>query len=149
MKRYKALNKLNNKVVECWGDYNISTRNIDYYDSLVSPKQLDMTFYEVLDSPMVTHFDFFGIETGPAWFPLLQPLFDYIDQFNTENKEPIVVQRIKSESKELVISLNFCPHILEGIIDDIKSQSKDICEYCGASNVIKPLNHEDTEIIYN
>lgn len=146
MKRYKILHPSTQKTELIWGDYNLKTNSIEYYTNLSKTKKVDISCMDIIQCPMDTYFDICGLECGQYWFPLIQPIIDYIDIYNSqdEHKEKIVINRIVSQDGQLDIQLNFRPYSLENIIDDAIARSKDICEFCGASNHIKPLNYENT-----
>ena len=147
MKRYYVHNVLTNKDSYVWGDYNIHTKVIDHYAKLDSMETLDMTPFVKLEVPMETYFDIFGLECGPFWFPLLQPIFDYIDDYNADDahSEKIQVKRVLSSNGQLEVNLNFRPQSLSNLIEDISAKVKDVCQYCGATHTIKSSNyHENT-----
>lgn len=139
MKRYKVLYPSSQKTEYIWGDYNIKTKVIDYYSNLSMSKKVDISCVEIIDTPLETHFDIFGLECGRYWFSLIQPIIDYIDEYNSheENKEKIVIKRISSQDRQLDIQLNFRPQSLENIINDAITHSRGVCEFCGASNSVK------------
>lgn len=139
MRRYKVLFPSTQKTEYVWGDYNIKTKVIDYYTNLSMTKKIDVSCVEIIHTPMETYFDIFGLECGQYWFPLVQPIIDYIDEYNSqvENKEKIIIKRISSQDRQLDVQLNFRPHSLENIINDAINRSKGICEFCGASNNVK------------
>lgn len=147
MKKYYVHNVLTNKDCHIWGDYNLQTNLVDYYERLDSTKKLEPCQFIKLETPMETHFDIFGLECGPFWFPLLQPIFDYIDEYNADEThvEKIQVRRVFSNNGQLDVSLNFRPHTLGNLINDIAQQASTICQYCGTTHTIKPLDsHENT-----
>jgi hypothetical protein len=102
-------------------------------------KKVDVSGADILEIPIESYFDIFGLECGQYWFPLIQPIIDYIDEYNSqeENKEKIIIKRISSQNRQLDVQLNFRPLSLENIINDAITHSKDICEFCGASNSVK------------
>lgn len=139
MKRYKILFPSSQKTEYVWGDYNLKTKVIDYFTNLSMTKKVDVSGADILEIPIESYFDIFGLECGQYWFPLIQPIIDYIDEYNSqeENKEKIIIKRISSQNRQLDVQLNFRPLSLENIINDAITHSKDICEFCGASNTLK------------
>lgn len=139
MKRYKILFPSSQKTEYVWGDYNLKTKVIDYFTNLSMTKKVDVSGADILEIPIESYFDIFGLECGQYWFPLIQPIIDYIDEYNSqeENKEKIIIKRISSQNRQLDVQLNFRPLSLENIINDAITHSKDICEFCGASNSVK------------
>jgi hypothetical protein len=139
MKRYKVLFPSSQKAEYVWGDYNLKTKVIDYFTNLSMTKKVDVSGADILEIPIESYFDIFGLECGQYWFPLIQPIIDYIDEYNSqeENKEKIIIKRISSQNRQLDVQLNFRPLSLENIINDAITHSKDICEFCGASNSVK------------
>jgi len=139
MKRYKVLYPSSQKTEYVWGDYNLKTKVIDYFTNLSMTKKVDVSSADILEIPIESYFDIFGLECGQYWFPLIQPIIDYIDEYNSqeENKEKIVIKRISSQDRQLDIQLNFRPQSLENIINDAITHSRSICEFCGGSNSVK------------
>lgn len=150
MKRYIIYNPLTNKQEMVWGDYSIKKKVMNYFSDLSKTKEVDVSHCQFGDSELETYFDLFGFECGEYWFPILQPVFDYIDTYNDnpKNKEKIIVQRVSSVDKHVDIQLNFKPHSLESIIDDVVEQTSHVCEFCGGSNTVKHLYYENPEDIH-
>lgn len=83
-------------------------------------------------------FELFGVECGKGWNKLIQPLFEYIENYN-QNKakdEQIKVLQVKEKFGSLRYYTNFTTPELRDMIDDAEDRSYHTCEICGSTENI-------------
>jgi ribosomal protein S14 len=78
-------------------------------------------------------FELFGVECGKGWHGLIQPIFDYVKEYNRDKDvgERIVIRQIKEKYGSLRIYTNFVTDELDEIIEKAEAESTRVCELCG------------------
>ena len=81
-----------------------------------------------------TPYELFGIECGKGWMSLIQPILDYIKEYNAKvsTDEKIEILQIKEKMGTLRIYLDNAPEELLKMVDDAERDSGNICELCGS-----------------
>lgn len=81
-----------------------------------------------------TPYELFGVECGKGWYELIDPILNYIIEYNKKQKreeDKIEVTQIKEKFGRLRIYTNFVTKELDKMIDDAEDESAQICELCG------------------
>ena len=80
-----------------------------------------------------TPFELFGVECGKGWYPLIKPIFDYIEEYNKdkEGEDKMEVLQCKEKFAGLRVYMNFYDDKLRKLIDDAEEKSYNTCEICG------------------
>lgn len=83
-------------------------------------------------------FELFGIEYDRGWYHIINPLFDYIAEYNKENpNNKIVIQQVKEKFGSLNFYVSHGDKALYDMIDKAETESWETCESCGSKeNVI-------------
>ena len=81
-------------------------------------------------------FELFGVECGKGWYKLIEPIFEYIKNYNKDKKdnEKIVVLQVKEKWGELCIYTNFGTNELHDMMLEAEEKSLSVCEDCGSEN---------------
>lgn len=86
----------------------------------------------------------FGYECGDGWLPLIEELFDKIqnllDTKYPEEKENFQVLQVKEKYATLRVYTTGVPNEIYNLIDEYELKSMHICEHCGKKGEIK-LSH--------
>lgn len=84
-------------------------------------------------------YELFGIECGKGWNKLIIPILDYIDIYNSGQKEEdkIHILQIKEKFGGLRIYVSPKPPELSKMIEDAEDQSYKVCEFCGSTEDVK------------
>ena len=79
-------------------------------------------------------YDLFGIECEKGWFKLLEPIFDYIKEYNKDkdDEHKIQITQIKEKWGTLRVYVNFGTDELFKLIDEAEDKSETVCEFCGS-----------------
>ena len=79
-------------------------------------------------------FELFGVECGKGWYKLIQPVVDYINEYNKNKtkEEQIQILQIKEKWGYLNIYTNFGNEELDKLIDEAEDKSLTVCEDCGS-----------------
>lgn len=87
---------------------------------------------------MIYTFDTFTVECGHGWDKLIQPIFDYINEYNLSRKddERIEIRQIKEKFGLLQIYVSYGTNELYDMIDKATSESNNVCEQCGSTKEI-------------
>ena len=79
-------------------------------------------------------FELFGVECADGWKSLLQPIFDYVEQYNKEHEEhKLEFLQVKEKFGGLRVYMNFETEELQKLIEEAESKSYLTCEFCGAT----------------
>lgn len=86
--------------------------------------------------------ELFGVECGKGWHPLIEPIFKYIDEYNSsrEEQEYITVTQVKEKWGFLHIYVDGATEELGRMINEAERLSKTICEKCGNPGSLKKVN---------
>ena len=79
---------------------------------------------------MDTPFELFGIECGPGWRPLVEPIYKRIQELNAQGAG-IEITQIKESWGELCIYVNNAPSEIVDAINEAREKSIHICAHCG------------------
>lgn len=82
---------------------------------------------------METNFEKYGIECGSGWHKLLEPVFEYIEQYNKEHEEKIEVLQVKEKFGGLRFYTNFHTEELRKLIEEAEDKAYKTCELCGST----------------
>lgn len=127
----KVRNTQTNKVTRALTNYDYDTRKRHFFN----PENPDEEYPEglyVLEP--IWPYEEYGIECGKGWVPLIQPVIEYIQQYNKnkDDSDKIVIHQIKEKFGRLEIYLNRRDNEeLNKLIDNAKQQATEICEICG------------------
>ena len=78
-------------------------------------------------------FELFGVECDKGWNELIQPLFDWIENYNKEHEDdPIVIEQVKEKFGGLRFYVSYAPDELSRMIHKAEGDSYGICEVCGS-----------------
>lgn len=95
------------------------------------------------DKHIPTPIELFGVECHKGWYKLIEPIFNYIEQYN-RNRAPqdqIQILQVKEKFGQLRFYVNFSTEHLSNMIEDAEKKSYDICEFCGTEdNVGSTMN---------
>lgn len=83
-------------------------------------------------------FELFGVECGEGWNKLIQPLFDYIENYNQDKAkdEQIKILQVKEKFGSLRFYTNFTTSELNKMEEDAEDKSYHTCEICGSTENI-------------
>ena len=84
----------------------------------------------------------FGFECGPGWYPLIEELFDKMQDM--VDKNPILsdleVLQVKEKWGSLTIYLSYYFPEVEKLINEYEEKSLAICEKCGSQDQVDMRN---------
>lgn len=135
---YRVCLKHNNtgEIIQAWHYYN--KEESGYFKDLTLKEKIDMSQYSEVDDSTQDSipwpFQLFGIECEKGWYPLIQPIIDYIDKFNEgkPDEEKIYVHQIKEKYGTLRIYVSYGTEELFKMIDEAEEESAHTCEFCGS-----------------
>lgn len=78
-----------------------------------------------------TPFELFGVEVGKGWWPLVEPIYNRIQELNAVGAS-IEITQIKEKWGELCIYVSGAPDEIYEMIRDAEKKSIHVCEDCGA-----------------
>ena len=86
--------------------------------------------------------ELFGVECGKGWYPLLEPICEYILKYNSgkDDSECIEFTQVKEKWGFLHIYTSRTTEELRELISDAEQKSKTICEVCGNPGNLKKVN---------
>lgn len=81
----------------------------------------------------LTPFELYNIECLEGWHCLIQPILDYVKEYNEDKEvdDRIAILQIKEKWGSLRIYTNFVTDELEKLIEDAEIESTKVCEKCG------------------
>ena len=139
MDRIKLKNKSSGEVVLAWEFYDKKIKDWVYSLDLYQKEKIDINSYETIkDKDRNTEklpFTLFGIECGKGWFPLIEPIINYIDKYNKDKENPdeqIQILQIKEKFGSLRFYTSFGNDELFRMIDEAEKESESVCEFCGS-----------------
>ena len=87
-------------------------------------------------------YELFGVECDVGWYHIINPLFDYIENYNKENpNNKIVVQQVKEKFGELRFYVSHMNKTLSDMIDKAEEESWETCESCGSKDNVIHTDH--------
>ena len=81
-------------------------------------------------------YELFGVECGPGWKSLYQPIIDYVEMYNKEHESKIEITQIKEKFAGLRIYVDNPTEELKLMIYEAESKSFYMCEDCGSTENI-------------
>ena len=86
-----------------------------------------------------TPWELFGVECGKGWYPLIEPILQYIQSYNKDRAEEdqIVIQQIKEKFGTLHIYISNYPEELAKMVSEAQEASATTCEKCGAPGSLR------------
>lgn len=86
--------------------------------------------------------ELFGVECGKGWYPLLEPICEYILKYNSgkDDSECIEFTQVKEKWGFLHIYTSRTTEELRELISDAEQKSKTTCEVCGNPGNLKKVN---------
>lgn len=81
-----------------------------------------------------TPFELFHVECEDGWKSLIQPMFDYIENYNKDKNadKKIIVHQVKEKFGSLRFYTNFYTEELLEMIRNAEQESFHVCEFCGS-----------------
>lgn len=91
---------------------------------------------------MKTPVELFGVECGKGWHPLIEPIFNFVDEYNSSRVEAehITVTQVKEKWGVLHFHVEGATHELDRMIDHAEKLSAITCEECGNPGSLKKVN---------
>ncbi|MCD8207105.1 MAG: hypothetical protein LUD72_04115 [Bacteroidales bacterium] len=79
-------------------------------------------------------YDLFPVECAQGWRKVIEPLFDYIEEYNKDKDtdDKIIVEQVKEKFGELRFYTNFNEETLGDMIGEAEDKADHTCEYCGS-----------------
>ena len=109
-----------------------------YFKDVSLTDEVDISEYDKVDTNndvvnIPTPYQLFGIECERGWYPLLQPIMDYIDNYNKDKSEGsmIYVTQVKEKFGTLRFYTSFTTPELSRLIEEAEVKSENVCEFCG------------------
>lgn len=95
------------------------------------------------NNKIYTPIELFGVECGKGWYPLIEPIIEYIDNYNKDlpKDEHIVILQIKEKWGVLQIYTNYHTDELYEMINKAEDASWNICESCGSEKYVGNTDH--------
>ena len=111
--------------------YNPKTRIMTFYKDAEQTEAYEVGAWEFIPQEP---YELFGIECGEGWYKLVQPVIDYVEEYNKgkNEDEQIIIQQIKSQFATLCIYLSHKTEELEKLINDAEEEANRTCELCGS-----------------
>lgn len=81
------------------------------------------------------------LEIGEGWYPLVEPLFKYIEEYNKTAETPIEVIQVKEKFGGLRFYTSAGTKELHDMIDEAEAKSYTICEMCGKPGKTRSRYH--------
>ena len=86
-----------------------------------------------------TPYELFHVECGDGWAKLLQPIFDYIENYNKDKEkaeDKIEIFQVKEKFGTLRFYTSFYTDDLRNLIREAEHESAYTCEFCGSKEHI-------------
>lgn len=136
MYRVSLKHNYTDEIIPAW--FYSTQESFGYFKDLMLKEKIDMSQYSKIDNStedsVPIPFQLFGVECERGWYPLIQPVIDYIDKFNEgkSEEEKIHIMQIKEKYGTLRIYVSYGTEELFKMIDDAEEESAHVCEFCGA-----------------
>lgn len=113
------------------GEKNLPKYKHTYYKNKELTEIVDKDSIEIIPWEP---FELFGIECGKGWHKLLNPIFEYIENYNQEKDEEhkMRIFQIKEKFGELRVYLNFYNEEVQKLINTAEDEASNTCELCGS-----------------
>lgn len=72
-------------------------------------------------------------ECNKGWYPLLDPIYDFVSWYNSIHSEHIEFLQIKEKFGGLRVYTNFSVKELDELIEEAEDKSYCTCELCGST----------------
>jgi hypothetical protein len=81
----------------------------------------------------------FGIECGDGWLKIIEPLFDFINNWNRDHEleDQIHINQIKEKFGSLRFYVSSAPEELYKLIDKAERLSEETCEQCSSPGKLR------------
>lgn len=91
---------------------------------------------------MKTPIELFGVECGKGWYPLIRPILNYIEEYNSgkDGSERIELTQVKEKWGFLHVYTSRTTEELRKLISDAEQKSKTICEVCGNPGILRKVD---------
>lgn len=86
-----------------------------------------------MEERLQTPYELFGIECSNGWKGIIQPIFDYIEEYNKSHDEKIEIFQVKEKFGTLRFYCSFYTDELNKLIQEAEEKSYYICELCGST----------------
>ena len=89
-------------------------------------------------------FELFGVECGEGWYPLIKPIFEYIEEYNKDKEkeeDKMKVLQCKEKFAGLRVYLNFYDEKVRKLIHEASEKSYETCEMCGKPGKVQVEGH--------
>lgn len=126
----KVRNKETNKVCNVLTNFDIENRTRHFFNPDKPDEEYPIGLYEIEPT---WPYEEFGIECGDGWKPLIQPIIDYIQEYNKDKpeEEHIEIHQIKEKFAGLRVYLNFYNTEVRSLIERAEEEAEHTCEICG------------------
>lgn len=86
-----------------------------------------------------TPWELFGVECGEGWYPLIEPVLQYIKEYNKDkgDLDKITVYQIKEKWGVLQMDIGNYPEEVEKMVEAAEKASATVCEKCGAPGTLR------------
>ena len=90
------------------------------------------------ENKILTPIELFGVECGKGWYKLIEPIINYIEEYNQDKKEEdkIKIIQIKEKYGGLRIYTSFDTQELHKMISEAEEKSYRVCEICGSEKYV-------------
>ncbi len=94
---------------------------------------------QIVMKELKTPWELFGVECGEGWYPLIEPILQYIQSYNKDRSEEhqIVVYQIKEKWGTLQLEIGNYPDELAKMMSEAQKASETTCEKCGAPGSLR------------
>ena len=82
------------------------------------------------EQKLYTPFELFGVEVDKGWWPLVEPVYNRIQELNGAGAG-IEITQIKEKWGQLCIYVSGAPHEIRKMIEEAEKKSVHVCEHCG------------------
>ena len=119
--------------VKAYKDFDKEARTVTFYldDKKMFPIDKDEDgFIEYIPTP----YELFGIECGDGWKDLIEPIIEYINNYNKDKKEEdkIIISQIKEKFGGLRFYVDRWNEEVHNMINNAEEESYKVCELCGS-----------------
>ena len=77
-----------------------------------------------------TPFELFGVDVHKGWWPIINPIFERIQQLNAEGADIKIIQ-VKEKFGDLCFYVQNAPEEIHNMISDAQKRCARTCEDCG------------------
>lgn len=130
MYRVKVKNKDTGQTFLAWENLDENDLSYRLFSDFECTSKLDMEKYEIVEEDTGGY----GIHCGKGWYPLIKPIIEYVDDYNSDKpeEEHIDILEIKEKFGGLRIYTWFGTEELYDMINKAEKESLYTCEFCGS-----------------